>query len=453
MLSIFASAAYTVNVGAWPNGANNSYLKGTYTCLMNRFVDSDGSRFAVISSVQADGNGNLTNGVFDLNGRDFTSEITGTVTGTYSIGADNNGLASVTSQNSGSSKTSTDLWAFAIAGSSSPAKEFRMVQANDTANANGLHGTGDCYLTDPTKFVSSTIGGKNFAFIMNGEDGSGNPKAGVGRITAAALAAGTSSGSITSGILDVAEGGNTSDQGATFTGSYGLPDANGRYTITFIPSGTPGITGCVDCIPSGTTGGNSSAANFIVYIVHANRAFILKTDSASGEFAGAMRLQQQATYSAASINGPFVLYFEGPKYSNGSIAGAVSQVFEGNGNGAGGVTISASYKDDDNSPTEPGRLQRRSDTSDSGHQQSGPLYLLARRRQRLSLPLRRQQRHQRPHAGPEQRWRIHCGLDRTAGAAGEFGPLTRMPTSQAAYLLGTFSPMQATQDGKWENSL
>jgi hypothetical protein len=76
-----------------PSGVNNGNAKGTYVCKTNGYVDANGAAWATLSSVVLDGHGNITSGFFDSNSPDDTTAITGTITGTYSIGADNNGLS------------------------------------------------------------------------------------------------------------------------------------------------------------------------------------------------------------------------------------------------------------------------------------------------------------------------------------------------------------------------
>ena len=118
-----ATATYSINIVTGPNGANNSHLKGQYTCLSEGFKDSDHSRWASLSTFTANGSGALTGGVTDENGSDQPNAGTGTLTGTYSIGADNNGIANITTTPSGGSSR-VQVWAIALTGSASPAVQF-----------------------------------------------------------------------------------------------------------------------------------------------------------------------------------------------------------------------------------------------------------------------------------------------------------------------------------------
>jgi hypothetical protein len=132
-----------------------------------------------------------------------------------------------------------------------------------------------------------------------------------------------------SGYIDMAQGGSATVQSASFTATYTAPDpVSGRFTMAL--------------------NGAGSSTGFTVYIIDASRMFILDNTSNNGEQAGNMRIQQQASTSAASINGPFVLYMRGAEFNNrgSSPSGYYSNLLQGAGDGAGNMTINQSYKDD-----------------------------------------------------------------------------------------------------------
>lgn len=310
------SASLTITVvGA---GAHNSYLSGTYVCLAEGFKDSDQSRWANVSSIVADGKGNITSGVWDTNGTDFTTgALSGTLTGTYSVGADNNGVLSTTAD------TVTNQWAIAISNLAGPtAQEFRRVETGDAgATPSGQHGTGHCYLATQSAFTASTFNGNSFVWVFRGEGSSQIPVASVGRLSA-------SGGSYSNCYIDYADG-SAAVQSDTCAGTLTNPDpTTGRFTATFTPT-------------------KSTTRNWVVYIIDANRAFMLNTTAQSGTEAGELRKQQQSSYSNANLTGPFVLYGQGYDFSGGTVSGYYAQVFQGTGSGAGSVTINESYKDDD----------------------------------------------------------------------------------------------------------
>ena len=190
-----ASVTYSVVVGSGPNGANNGYLKGTYVCKGDGYNDSDGSRWSSLSSFNADGtdtsgNGNLTGGVWNLSTHSISTAstaVSGTLTGTYSIGADSNGLMTLNSiETSPGSGTHSAIYAIALNDvnlATTTATEFRMVEADDLgANPSGLHGSVHCYQATTSAFAASTVSGNNFVHGIQGEDESGLPEAMVGRL-------------------------------------------------------------------------------------------------------------------------------------------------------------------------------------------------------------------------------------------------------------------------------
>jgi large repetitive protein len=316
---------YSINVSALPSGANNANLTGRYVCDSGGFTDSDGTLWRSLSSFQANGSGGFTSGVFDTNGTDFPAAVTGTVTGTYSIGSDNNGIATLTSVPS-SGPTVTSKWAIALTNTIEPAQEFRMVEIDDVgASPSGRQGQADCYLATTSAFTASTVSGHSFVFLANGETGTPSPVVVVGRISAL-------SGNITGGVFDQAIGVPATVTHTTVTsGSYTLPTSpsfttSGRYTLSTTTS--------------------QGTSNFVTYVVDSARAFFLQTDAANGSFGGNLRTQQQTSYSGANLNGNMVWYFQGFDASSGALSGYNSSVFQASGNGAGSITINESYQDD-----------------------------------------------------------------------------------------------------------
>ena len=313
---------YTINVVSAPSGVNNANLKGTYVCKMNGYYDSNGAQWATLGSFQAAGApGTLANGIFDSNSRNDTTAVTGTMTGTYAIGSDNNGILILNAVlTSGGSGSQTTQWAVALTNAVSPAQEFTMVESDDLGtNPSGQHGVGNCYLATPSAFTSSTLSGNSFVSSSVGENGEGAPSMSLSRISAL-------NGNIT-GVADQASAGSSVAE-ITFTGgSYTPPNATtGRLTVTL-------------------TAGSSGSATSAVYLIDANRGFVLDISDQKAQ-SGDMRKQQQTTYSAANLDGALVFYSDGYEYSNGSVNGYKSNVYQVTGNGSGGITVNQSYDDD-----------------------------------------------------------------------------------------------------------
>jgi hypothetical protein len=311
---------YTINIAAGVDGAKISSLNGRYVCLFQGSIDYDSTRWATVASFQADGQGNFTNGLFDTNSHAIGS-ASGIMTGSYNIGSDNNGVASIhTVLTDGAAGIQTTQWTVAISSATQPARQFRMVEADDLGTLPSYQqGAANCFLASPSAFYSSTISGNSFVFGLDGEDNRGNMKAAVGRFSA-------SGGHNISGNIDSARGGSSTVQSTVITGTFTAPDpATGRFMILLKGGGNP--------------------TGFAVYIIDANRMFILDNTSNDGEQVGNMRAQQQASTSGTTLGGPFVFYLRGAEFnSSGSTPSSYySSLFQGTGDGAGNMTFNQSY--------------------------------------------------------------------------------------------------------------
>ena len=320
--SIQAAGTYQIIVILGPNGSNNSALSGRYSCLTEGFNDSDGSRWASLSSFTAAGGGAFSNGVWDENGSDQNAASTGTLTGSYSINTDNNGIAVLSLSQSGH-PTQVSEWAIALTGSAKPAVQFRAVEFDTT----GQHGIANCYLDTTSAFAGSTLSGKGFAFDLNGEKVSSNGVSNVPLGRAAAGRFSASSGTITNGIIDIAKAGTAAAEEDTFTGSYTAPDANGRTTLTLNSGGSP--------------------VTMAVYIIDSTRMFMLETTAGDGVLVGNLRTQSGTVSSNAALSGPFVIYAQGASFGSGDVfKGIYSQVIQGTSSGNGVLVANASFADE-----------------------------------------------------------------------------------------------------------
>jgi hypothetical protein len=370
-----ASQTYTLVVSAPPTGgagnANNAKLNGTYVCKSDGFVDATGSRWATVYTLLANGQGSFTTGgTYDTNTRDLPAAISGGYTGTYNIGADNNGITNMTATINGSATTATGSWAIALTSSATPATEFRTVRIDDVgATPSGIHGSSVCYLANTSAFAASTLSGKSLAFGMQGENSSGTPKANVGRMTLSTESSnggtgGAAGGTITSGYLDGMRLDQTADNGAAFTGSYIAPDTTtGHFTFTLTPTGS------------------STTITFAVYIIDANRMFMLETAGDTGMLAGDMRTQlQSANTAAALLSGSSVLYSQGYHgNSSGSVTGYESMILQASGAPTATytdtLTVNTSFDDDAGSYTtgqESGPLAITLDSANPGRATFSP---------------------------------------------------------------------------------
>ncbi len=317
-----ATATYSVPINSPPDSSLNGNLTGTYVCLTQGFKDSDSSRWASLSSVVLNGSGAITSGVWDQNSRNSSSAASGTVTGTYSVGSDYNGILTTTSTvTSGGSGSQTDSWAIAITGATSPAQEFRMVESDDVGSSpSGQHAAADCYLADKGAF-NSALSGNSFVYSLTGESGNGAAKTSAGQFAL------DSSGDVTSGYMDQAKGGQATLSSSAFTGgSYGTPDSTtGRATLSLTSSNGTG--------------------DFALYLIDANRGFLMGTDT-GGVQAGQLRKQQQSSYSISNMEGNAVMYIQGVFFggSGTTATGYYSEVYQVSGD-SNGVTLNQTYLD------------------------------------------------------------------------------------------------------------
>jgi hypothetical protein len=326
-----SSGLYTYTIAVSAAGTGGSVLKGTYACLIRGFVDFSGDRFATLASFQADGNGNLNGGVFDSNSLAY-AEASGTLTGTYTVDADGNGTASISSAWTTSGQSETVAWAFAVTKSAKPATQFSMVEADDAgASPSGRHATGNCYLATPSAFAASTLNGNSFVWAADGESHKALDKVSLGRVVFAA-----SGMTVTGGSSDIATAGDSTLSSSTsgVGGSFTAPDSiTGRLTLSLN-----------DTLQNGTI----ITATYVVYLIDANRALVMGTNliGPGDLFAGDARRQQQSSYSGANINGGFVFYTQALEFATSGSStptGYHSIIYQGTGDEAGNLTIAQSY--------------------------------------------------------------------------------------------------------------
>jgi hypothetical protein len=336
------SQTYTINVATLPTpgagNANNAKLNGTYVCKMDGYNDSDGSRWASLTSFVANGSGGITGGVWDTNSRSFSAAMGGTISSTssYNVGSDNMGVLTMNSViTSGGTGTHTSNLAIALNdanGATSTATEFRMAEIDDVgATPSGMHSSGVCYQATPADFTNTASA--SYSYAMQGETAStALPVAIVGRYDASGT-------TISNGAWDlgVAVAGAPVTTG-TSTGSYTAPDTTyGRFTSQTQPDGE-------------TTYWN----HYVVYIIDSNRMFMLETDPISTAhtywqqlLSGEIRKQLQTANTApVLLNGSSILYGQGYEISGGSVSGYKSNVYQVSGTGNGHLNVNASYDDD-----------------------------------------------------------------------------------------------------------
>lgn len=260
----------------------NSILNGKYAFNFSGTGTSSGVPIVLAGSFTADGAGNITTGVEDINQIGLHVSTGVAISGTYSIGNDGRGTLNIT-LNGGSTQT------FKIAVENG--NHGQLIRF-DT----GAAGSGTFDLQTSSAFSLSALSGK-YAFEWNGFDAANNPFSGIGQVN-------LSSGAAT-GAADINDDGNYGQVAAT--GTFQSPDANGHGTATF------------------TYG--TSALSYAYDIISANRILLVELDT-NGATVGEADLQT-ATFTVGSLSGNYAFFLNAMSQGFGMVGQIVT---DGNGN-------------------------------------------------------------------------------------------------------------------------
>ncbi len=281
----------------------NANLSGMYAFSVSG-TDQNGF-VALAGSLQADGNGNITSGVMDING--VTGIATNVpVTGVYSVNADGRGLATLNAPGIGSV---FDI-DFVIVSS----KRALAVRFDTTSSASGSFDK-----QDSTAFSAGALAGQ-YAFSVSGIG------ANSGTFQSAGLFTTDGVGALTGGLQDFNNGGAVTSASLT-GGSYSVGSSNGRGTLS--------VT---------TTAGTF---NFAFYIVDATHLKLIETDGVPVLAGDAFR--QTGPFSNANVSGPLAFTVGGGLTGPFAAGGVINA--DGNGsitsgsadfNNGGAVAKSAS---------------------------------------------------------------------------------------------------------------
>jgi hypothetical protein len=280
---------------------------------------------AAAGSFQADGKGNVTNGIEDINsGAAVLSNVP--VTGTYTVGQDGRGSLVLTGSSLATDRTQT----FRLAVLSSA--QARLVRFDTSVTASG-----NLDLQDPSAFAVSALNGK-YVMNLDGVDSSNFP------LSAIALVGLTGAGTVsaTSNCCFMDE----NDNGGVFlnqpvTGSYGVASTNGRGTLT--------LSG-----PLGTF-------HFAFYVISAQKFRLVSVDVAPA-WSGSANIQQASTFTNTSFKGNMVFIAGG----NNS-AGAVDDAGQFVSTGSGGITSGVGDENSNGTITEGYRFSGNYTISANGH--------------------------------------------------------------------------------------
>jgi hypothetical protein len=274
-------------------GFSNANLKGQYAFSMNGQNGATGAFFARVGSFTADGNGNITGGLEDVNVTGVNETLAFTPS-TYSISADGRGIINLINQTGQISFSVTMI---------SPTQGL-LAETDLTASASGTF-----LLQNSSNFSASGFNG-DYVFDFLGLDPGGAPDSIVGQFQA-------NGGGSLSGVLD--ENDNAVPSGAQpFTsGSYQMDSTNGpttgRGAATFVANGI--------------------LYNYIFYIVNGSKVRFMENSSTGALTVGDASIQSSVPTTAATFNGGFVFSLSG----NGT-SGPITRIGRVTASGSGGLT-------------------------------------------------------------------------------------------------------------------
>ncbi len=312
-VAIKSTGSATITVSS---SATQSKLTGSYAFLFNGY-DSSGA-VAAAGSFTADGAGNVTGGTADIN-RASGVTTSQTITGAYTVGADNVGTLTLTS----SQGTALGTFQFAL---NSAGDGAQFVEYDDS----GTRGSGTFEKQTVSGFSPASVLG-NYAFSASGAGAAG------GRLSLAGAFRADGNGKISAGTLDTNDAGAVAPE-LPLTGSYAVSSA-GRGTLALA---TPG-----------------GVLNWAFYVVSPKKVFLVSTgDRLVQPLSSGKALAQSPSdptgFSAASLDGASVIDFAGAgtKANSSSIAAGLV-TFDGSGglqfridrNDAGKVQNALGFRD------------------------------------------------------------------------------------------------------------
>lgn len=278
-----SSVTNSVTITVAPSVAT---LKGSYTFLMNE--QSGGSALLEAGNFTADGKGNITNGIEDVNGPNGVS-LQVSFTGTYTVGTDGRGMMTITPAAATGLGAETDE---IVLISNARARLIRY----DTLGT----GVGTVDLNDTSAFSAASLSG-NYVLNVSGGGVTGHELAGIALLTL------NGKNAVTSGLMD--QNANTLlNQNVSVSGPF-LVSSNGRGTMTL----------------------NSKLGtfDFAFYIISATKVRLVSLDAAT-LWEGTALAQQGSNFTNASLDGGIAYLTSGQIQS---LPAADAGQFTANGNG------------------------------------------------------------------------------------------------------------------------
>lgn len=288
-----ATATLTI-VAAGQGGFTNASLKGTYVFSFSALDTNNISTYGA-GVVTADGNGNLTAGLEDLNQGSIGFQPGITFNGNYTINADGTGTATLGFANG------TIQWKFIMLADGSA--RFIVFNSN-------LTGSGIIEPQDANSLSAPAFAG-NYVFRLSGDSANGT-------IAQAGVLTVDSTGHILSGTEDINDQGTINSE--AITGNYSLGN-NGRAVVQVTTS--------------------LEKTNFVFYIVNANEIRILETDFPTPATRGLGLRQATTTFANSTVNGGYV-------FTTTAIGGSdyIDSAGQFNADGSGNLTTGSIDEND-----------------------------------------------------------------------------------------------------------
>ncbi|HTZ99736.1 MAG TPA: Ig domain-containing protein [Candidatus Aquilonibacter sp.] len=318
----------------------NSLLSGAYTFLFRGF--DSGGPMAIIGTITADGNGNITSGSEDINRYSATAkqiQISNNlpVSGTYSIGTDGRGTLELVAVNGENVSLTTD---YRLVLDSSGTVHF--FENNATGTNNDTLGTYGEAVMKPSPNAGNGAFSGNYAFEFAGVDANAKREALGGVLHS------DGAGNITTG--GVGPNSDLNDAG-TFTSQ----NLSGGFSLVGSGSSRGGVSFLLQ-----PTGQPQTTLTFVLYFVSSSDLFLMESDSSTTTFphpprlSGEMILQDPSTtFSQAVLGGTSVVTGTGVNGGNTSVFGGLltSTLCDGNApaslsadeNNAGTVSTGESF--------------------------------------------------------------------------------------------------------------
>lgn len=280
---------------------------GNYVFVFNGWEQNSPwpTRLAIAGHFQADADGNISNGVEDIN-RDSGVSLSVAFTGTYTLDSNRRGSLSITTADG------TVTYSMSV---DTTGTKGNFIRLDSPIPEKPVSGAGYFEAQDTSKATLASVAG-SYALGLSSKPVDGSNMASIGRMTVSAT------GAFSNGKMDV-QTPTVNSTNASLTGSMAAPSAStGRGTATMTVSPQPGAF--------------SGTMTFVYYIVSADKIVLLQRDtrgSTVADMSGEARRQTEP-YSTASFNVPVVFRMNGMSgYNNVAIIGQLTPGGNGNMNG------------------------------------------------------------------------------------------------------------------------